>query len=408
MTNAAVETVDPLDVSRAELYAQHAWEEPFRYLREHAPVYRCEASKFGPYWSISTYQPIVDIEARPEIFSSSHKYGGSITIADRPPGKRFPNFINMDAPEHTPQRMTVAPAFVPGELRRMGVDIRTRTAQILDGLPWGEAFDWVDRVSVELTTQMLAILFDFPWEDRRKLPFWSDVAGNIEAFADPAAQEERLKQLADMGAYFQRLWDERANGEPAPDLLSRMIHSEAMGSMTMTEFIGALTLLIIGGNDTTRNTMTAMAYAFDKFPEERAKLEADPSLTANAFMEIVRWQTPLAHMRRTCIADTAVEGQMIRAGDKVILWYVSANRDESVFPDAARLDITRESARRTLSFGYGVHRCVGARLAELQVVILMEEMAKRRMRVKVLAEPTRVAQSFVNGYESMTVELERY
>lgn len=172
-----------------------------------------------PYWSISTYQPIVEIERRPEIFSSSHTYGGSITIADRPPGKRFPNFINMDEPEHAPQRMTVAPAFTPPELRRMGVDIRRRTAEILDALPWGEPFDWMDRVSIELTTQMLAILFDFPWEDRRKLPFWSDVAGNIEAFSDPAAQEERLRHLTDMGAYFQRLWDQRISGEPAPDLL---------------------------------------------------------------------------------------------------------------------------------------------------------------------------------------------
>jgi len=408
MTEPLASAADPLDVSRAELYAQHGWEEPFRYLREHDPVHYCPSSKFGPYWSISTYQPIIDIEARPEIFSSSHKYGGSITIADRPPGKRFPNFINMDAPEHTAQRMTVAPAFVSAELRRMGVDIRTRTAQILDGLPWGEPFDWVDRVSVELTTQMLAILFDFPWEDRRKLPFWSDVAGNIEAFSDPAAQEERLKNLADMGAYFQRLWDERVSGDPAPDLLSRMIHSEAMGAMSMPEFIGALSLLIIGGNDTTRNTMTALAYAFDKFPDQRARLEADPSLAGQAFSEIVRWQTPLAHMRRTCVTDTEVEGQTIKGGDKVILWYISANRDESVFPNADRLDITRENARRHLAFGYGVHRCVGARLAELQVVILMEEMAKRRMRVQVVDEPVRVAQSFVNGYESMTVKLGQY
>ena len=211
-----------------------------------------------------------------------------------------------------------------------------------------------------------------------------------------------------MGAYFQRLWDQRISGEPAPDLLSRMIHSEAMGSMSMSEFIGALSLLIIGGNDTTRNTMTAMAYAFDKFPGERARLEADPSLAGAAFSELVRWQTPLAHMRRTCIVNTELEGRTIKAGDKVILWYISANRDENVFPDADRLDITRDNARRHLAFGYGVHRCVGARLAELQVVILMEEMAKRRMRVKVLEEPVRVAQSFVNGYESMTVELARY
>ena len=138
-----------------------------------------------------------------------------------------------------------------------------------------------------------------------------------------------------------------------------MIHSESMGSMGMTGFIGALSLLIIGGNDTTRNTMTAMAYAFDKFPDQRAKLEADPSLTGNAFSELVRWQTPLAHMRRTCIVDTDLEGQTIKVGDKVILWYISANRDESVFPDADRLDITRDNARRHLAFG----PCVSPRVS---------------------------------------------
>lgn len=398
-----------LDVSRAELFAEHRWHEPFRWLRENAPVHYCADSKHGPYWSISTDQPIVEIEANPEIFSSSHNNGvTSITIAERPPGKGFPNFIRMDSPEHSEQRRVVSPAFSPSEMARLSMDIRKRTGDVIDALPMDEAFDWVDRVSVELTTQMLAVLFDFPWEDRRLLPFWSDVAGNIEEFNDPETQETRLRHLGEMGAHFQRLWDERASGEAAPDLLTRMIRSEVTGNMSMNEFIGALTLLIIGGNDTTRNTMSAAIYALDKFPEQRKMLEADPALIDNAVTEIIRWQTPLAHMRRNATADVEFHGQRIRAGDKVVLWYVSANRDESIFAAADILDIKRENARRHLSFGYGVHRCVGARLAELQVRILLEEMAARRIRVKVLEEPERVAQSFVNGYEAMTVMASHY
>ncbi|MDP3675344.1 MAG: cytochrome P450 [Novosphingobium sp.] len=398
-----------LDVSRAELYAEDRWREPFAWLRANAPVHFVADSKHGPYWSVSTYQPIVEIEAQPELFSSSHRHGvTSITVAERPPGMGFPNFIRMDSPEHGAQRKVVSPAFTPSEMARLGIDIRARAGDLLDALPVGERFDWVDRVSVELTTQMLAVLFDFPWEDRRLLPFWSDVAGNIEQFNDPAAQEERLGHLADMGEYFKRLWDERIAGDAAPDLLSRMIRSEVTGSMSMDEFIGALVLLVIGGNDTTRNTMSAMAYAFDKFPDQRAALEGDPLLTDNAVSELIRWQTPLAHMRRNAIRDVEFEGQHIAAGDKVVLWYISANRDESVFPAADRFDIRRENARRHLSFGYGVHRCVGARLAELQVRILIEEMATRRLRVHVEAEPVRVSQSFVHGYEAMDVTLERY
>ena len=320
----------------------------------------------------------------------------------------MPMFIAMDRPKHTEQRRVVSPAFTPSEMVRMSDEIRQRTSETLDSLPWDQPFDWVDRVSIELTTGMLAVLFDFPWADRRKLTEWSDWAGDIEIVKDPAKREQRLEKLYEMGAYFKKLWDERVDKEPTPDLISMMIHSEAMKDMSMGEFMGNLVLLIVGGNDTTRNTMSGLAYALNKFPDQRAMLEADPSLIPNAVSEIIRWQTPLAHMRRTALVDTELEGKKIKAGEKVIMWYISGNRDESVFPDADKLDIKRENARRHLSFGYGIHRCVGARLAELQITILLEEMAKRRMRVNVLEEPVRVAQSFVNGYRKMMVKLERY
>ncbi len=403
--------IDPLDVSRAELYTEHKWQEPFRRLRAEAPVYWCANSEFGSYWSVSSYKAIQHVEALPDIYSSSWEHGG-ITIADRDQYEdakiEMPMFIAMDRPKHTEQRRVVSPAFTPSEMVRMSNEVRQRTAETLDSLPWGEPFDWVDRVSIELTTGMLAVLFDFPWADRRKLTEWSDWAGDIEIVKDPAKRDQRLEKLYEMGGYFKKLWDERVDKEPTPDLISMMIHSEAMKDMGMGEFMGNLVLLIVGGNDTTRNTMSGLAYSLNKFPEQRAMLEADPSLIPNAVSEIIRWQTPLAHMRRTALSDTELEGHKIKAGQKVIMWYISANRDESVFPDADKLDIKRENARRHLSFGYGIHRCVGARLAELQITILLEEMAKRRMRVNVLEEPVRVAQSFVNGYRKMMVQLEKY
>lgn len=403
--------VDPLDVSRAELYTEHKWQEPFRRLRAEAPVYWCENSEFGSYWSVSSYKAIQYVEALPEIYSSSWEYGG-ITIADREQFEdakiEMPMFISMDRPKHTEQRRVVSPAFTPSEMVRMSEEIRQRTSQTLDGLPWDQPFDWVDRVSIELTTGMLAVLFDFPWADRRKLTEWSDWAGDIEIVKDAALRDQRLEKLFEMGNYFKKLWDERVDKAPTPDLISMMIHSEAMNNMNMGEFMGNLMLLIVGGNDTTRNTMSGLAYSLNKFPEQRAMLEADPSLIPNAVSEIIRWQTPLAHMRRTALSDTELEGRQIKAGQKIIMWYISGNRDESIFPDADKLDIKRENARRHLSFGYGIHRCVGARLAELQVTILLEEMARRRMRVNVLEEPVRVAQCFVNGYRKMMVQLEKY
>lgn len=403
--------IDPIDVSRSELYVQDTWQEPFRQLREKAPVQFVPESHYGPYWSISTYKPIVYIEALPKVFSSSWEHGGIAIAFDEELMTRHdirePMFIAMDPPHHTAQRRTVAPSFGPSEVAAMKAEVQQRTSDLLDSLPVGEAFDWVQKVSIELTTGMLAKIFDFPWEQRHKLTEWSDHGGDIELVRSPDGIEFRRAKLQEMGMAFAALWQERI-ANPGKDLISVMLRSDAMKEMSPEEFIGNLILLIVGGNDTTRNSMSAYAWGLSQYPEERAKLEADPSLIPNAVQELIRWQTPLAHMRRTASEDTEVEGQLIRKGDKVVLWYLSANRDESVFPDGERIIVDRENARRHLSFGYGIHRCVGARVAELQLVTLLEEMARRRLRVNVLAEPERVSSCFVHGYKKLMVELSHY
>lgn len=401
--------VNPRDVSKADLYSKDLWRAPFAEMRANAPINKVEDSDYGPYWNVCDHKTIQHIEALPELYSSDVNNGG-ITIAEERDDSDFqlPMFIAMDRPKHTGQRRTVAPAFTPTEMKRMEEEIRHRTIEVLDSLPWDEEFDWVDKVSIELTTGMLAILFGFPWKDRRLLTYWSDWAGDVELSLAPELDEQRRVILYEMGAYFQNLWNERVNAEPTPDLISMMIHSEAMANMDPQEFMGNLVLLIVGGNDTTRNTMSGLAYGLDQFPDQRSKLQQNEELIPNTVQEIIRWQTPLAHMRRTATEDTDLFGHAIKKGDKLIMWYLSANRDESVFGNADQIDIERENARRHLAFGYGIHRCVGARLAELQIRILLEEMAKRRMQVNVTGEIKRVHACFVHGFRKMQVKLSKY
>jgi cytochrome P450 len=396
-----------IDVTAPALYANDAWRPWFARLRREAPVHFCADSPFGPYWSISSHADIQAVEARPDLFSSSHEFGG-ITVVDMFDEFNLPQFIAMDRPRHGEQRRVVAPSFGPGEIARMALEVRSRTADLLDSMPFDTEIDWVEKVSIELTTGMLAILFDFPWEDRHLLTLWSDWGGDIEAALNPATKPIRQQHLIDMTHYLDRLMAERKALPPTSDLISLMAHSNAMGDMEFKERTGNYILLIVGGNDTTRNSMSGAIHAFHQYPGEWAKLIADPAKIPAAVPEIIRWQTPLAHMRRTCAEDTEIGGHKILKGDKVVMWYLSGNRDETVFPDAERLDIERPNARRHLAFGFGVHRCVGARLAELQIQILFEEMLKRRMTVRVTGEPTYVAQSFVHGYKSLPVVIDRH
>ncbi len=406
---------DPFDVSRSDIYAEDRWQPIFAEMRAKGPLHHVQESPFGPHWNVVGHKAIQHVESLPEIFSSSWEHGG-ITIADTTEEEmekgedafRLPMFIAEDRPKHTGQRRTVAPAFAPKEMKRLEGEIRARTAELLNSLPHGEVFDWVDRVSIELTTGMLAILFDFPWEDRHMLTFWSDWAGDTELVLARDLDLQRREILHEMAAYFQMLWAKKAQEEPGPDLISMMIHSDAMNQMEPLEFMGNLVLLIVGGNDTTRNTMSGIIHSLDRFPDQRELFETQPDLIPNAVQEMIRFQTPLAHMRRTATQDTELFGERIAKGDKMVLWYLSANRDTDVFSEPDRLDIARDNARRHLAFGYGIHRCVGARLAELQLRILLEEMHARRMRVRVTGDVERVRANFVHGFRKMDVEVSTF
>jgi cytochrome P450 len=393
-----------VDVSQPRLYREDGWAPHFERLRREDPVHRHADSPYGPYWSVTRYADIMKVELDPATYSSASELGG-IQIADQPQGEELPNFIRMDPPRHTAQRKTVAPIVAPTNLANMEGLIRHRTEAVLDGLPRGEVFDWADRVSTELTAMMLATLFDFPQADRRKLTWWSDVAiANIEAEdAVVKTNEERIAELRRMGEAMALLWKERAAQPPKFDLISMMAHSEATRNMPTREFIGNFALLIVGGNDTTRNTMTSGLIAMLENPAEIDKVRADPALMPSLVSEAIRWATPVIHMRRTARRDCELAGRQISAGDKVVMWYISGNRDEAAIEAPERFVVGRPKARQHLAFGAGIHRCVGDRLAEMQLRILWEELLKRDLKIELAGPPVRLYSNFIRGIRSLPV-----
>ena len=402
-----IEEVNPLN---AHLFLEDRWQEHFARLRAEDPVHFNELETSGRYWSITKYDDVRAVDGDWETYSSASGITLGLSV-EKMRGEVLPQqltpFIAMDPPTHTEQRKTVRGVSAPSNLRNIEPMIRERTAALLDSLPEDEAFDWVDTVSIELTTLMLATLFDFPMEDRRKLTRWSDI---VFAIPGPGGvvetQQQKIDELFECVAYFEKLWDER-RGQAGFDLVTMLANGEHTKDMSAFEHLGNLLLLIVGGNDTTRNTMTGSVYGLHKFPENFEKLKADPSLIEKFVPEVIRWQTPLAYMRRTATKDTVLNGKEIKKDDQLLMWYISANMDEDVFDNPEVLDIDRENADRQLSFGYGIHFCMGSRVAELQLQVLWEEMLKRFETIEVLAEPERVFSSFVHGYASMPVKVTR-
>ena len=399
--------LNEIDVSNPKLYQDDIYYPYFARLRREDPVHYRKDGLYGSFWSVTKFKDIMTVETHPEVYSSEAKLGG-ISITDRPMEFRRSSFISMDPPRHDEQRKVVGPIVAPANLNNMSGIIRERVRKVLDGLPRNETFDWVERVSVELTTLMLATLFDFPVEERSKLTFWSDVAtADINAGGIVNSEAKRLELLTEALQAFTGLWHERAARPGGHDLISMLAHGEATRNLVNdpTEFLGNLTLLIVGGNDTTRNSMSGGLWALCKHPAEYQKLRDNPGLITSMVPEIIRWQSPIVHMRRTALADTELGGKQIRAGDKVVMWYVSGNRDEESIDRPDDFIIDRARPRHHLSFGFGVHRCVGNRLAEMQLIILWEEIMKRFPRIDLVEEPRRIYSNFIHGITEMKVRI---
>ena len=392
-----------LDFIDPELWRQNAYWDRFERLRAEEPVHYTADSAVGAYWSLTRYDDIMAVDINHKDFSSSWEHGG-ITLFDMDEDFQLPMFIAMDPPKHDIQRKTVQPAVSPPNLKLFEPLIRERTQNLLDSLPVGEPFDWVDLVSVELTTMMLATLFDFPFEDRRKLTRWSDVSTNMHnPDICPGGEEQWKAELLECLTTFQGIFEERRQAELKPELMSLLAHGEKTRNMSPMELLGNMILLIVGGNDTTRNSMTGSVYFLDKFPDQFAALKANPGLIPAMVSETIRYQTPLSFMRRTALEDVEMHGKTIKKGDQIAMWYVSGNRDPRHWERPDDYWIERPNVRSHLSFGFGIHRCVGNRLGELQLRILWEELLARFDRIEVLEEPTLTSGAFVKGYTWMPV-----
>ena len=402
----ALEDINPLN---AHLFAENRWQSHFERLRNEDPVHLNEIESAGRYWSVTKYDDVRQVDGDWKSFSSASGITLGPPVADIPAEERVQSssFIAMDPPTHGEQRSTVRSVAAPKNLRNLEPLIRERTITLLDSLPENETFDWVDTVSIELTTMLLATLFDFPFEDRRKLTRWSDI---VFAIPEPGGvvetQEQKRDEMLEMVAYFEKLWEIRLH-TPGDDLVSMLVHGEATKHLPTMAHLGNLLLLIVGGNDTTRNTMSGSVYGLNKFPDQYDKLMADRELVPKMVPEIIRWQTPLSYMRRTATQDTELGGKQILKNDQVLMWYVSANRDEALFDNAEAIDIERHNADRHLAFGYGIHFCMGSRLAELQLRVLWEEVLQRFERITTQAEPERTLSSFVKGYTKLPVTITR-
>ncbi len=413
---------DRLSLSNPDTYTDQARvNELFTQLRHEDPVAWCPEEYGKGYWAVTRYDDIHYVSKNPQLFSSDGAHGG-VTLEDpqdvarrvraergEEPAtigelKNSRAMITMDPPEHSLQRRMVAPGFTPQKLAAMTPRIRARVTQILDDIEGQSEFEFVKAVAAELPIQVLAELFDVPQEDRHKLFLWSNILMGSRDEDIVLSSEYMEKGMTDMVMYALELSEKRKQN-PGDDLISMLVRPNAEGEMMSVEdLLGAFVLLVVAGNETTRNSISGGLLALSQFPEQKQRLIDDPSLMPRAVNEIIRWVTPVVYMRRTALSDTTLGNKEIKKGDKLALCYMSGNRDEDKFSDPFNFDIGRDEARH-VSFGYGTHLCIGWHLAEIQLAEIFGQLLQRYPTLEATGEVERMRTSFLNSIKRMPVRM---
>ncbi|GIU88356.1 MAG: cytochrome P450 [Acidimicrobiia bacterium] len=382
----------------------HEW---FTYLREHAPVWFHPEPDGPGFWVITKYADVVAVGRDAATYSSDQKRGGVVMLEGRPEDYQFEQggnlMLTMDAPEHTRYRKLVNRGFTPRQMRMLEPHIRELTNRILDDVIERGECDFVVDVAAELPLQVIAEMLGVPHEDRHKVFEWSNrMIGSEDPEYSVSAEEVQAAQV-EMFMYANELAKERREN-PRDDIVTALLNAEVDGDrLSEMDFNLFFLLLAVAGNETTRNSISHGVRAFCEHPDQYRKLVADPSLAKSATEEVVRWASPVMYFRRNVTRDTELRGQRIRAGDKVSIWYISANRDEEVFDDPFRFDITRHPNEHVGFGGGGPHHCLGANLARMEITVLLEEMARRIPTIELVDEPAPLRSNFIAGIKHMNV-----
>jgi len=398
-----------IDLKDPAIYAAGVPWAAFADLRQNDPVHWNPESDGAGFWAVMRHADIVEVSRQPLLFSSAHENGGHRIFNENEVGLTGAGesaigvpFISRDPPIHTRYRKFVMPALSPARLGDIEARIRSRITALVDAVPLGQAIDLVPALCAPLPLMTLAELLGVPVDLWPKLYEWTNAFVGED---DPDFRQSPEAMAATVGEFFAFCQDlfEARQAEPTDDIASLLANAEIDGvPVPFRDFVGNLILVLVGGNETTRNSLSHTVGAFSDNPDQWDRLRADRSLLKNAASEMVRYASPVMHMRRTATQDTVIGGQAIARGDKVVLWYISGNRDESVYDEAERFDITRKGPPH-VGFGAGQHVCVGSRLAEMQLRVAFDILADRVSRFELQTPPRRFRSNFINGLKNLDV-----